>query len=571
MKVLVFAKQIPDINKIGFDPATNRIVRENVPLQINPFDRKAVEEAIRIKEKYGFETAVATMGPPPSAEIINQSMMMGIDQGFLITDRIFGGSDTLVTSRILASFVSMYKPDLILMGKYSLDGETSQVPPELAKLCGYGFKSSVSRLEIDGTTCTVDQDLERSIATYRLELPAVISVSEKINRARAVKQGTPDMSSRIEMLDSRKLGITISGSKDSPTVVSGTERVESMRKVKFLQPGKESYDEILQIIGQQNTVQEDTISLEQERNGEMVLGIAVSDSAVSMQIASKNAELASGTGLSATVIGNINPSELKGMPSHRYIFLKEYHTACFSDFLSRFISEHKPKFVVFPSTVEGREIAAFVAADLGLGLTADCIDLKFENNRLIQYKPAFGGGIVARIESRTEPAMATIRPGIFRRHVSKSAFTLEDADCECRRADEKISEVMIPSEYKTLSDSRVVIGIGKGIRRPDNVKLAIKLAEDLGASLGATRPVVDFGWVPRQQQIGLTGISISPEVYIAVGISGHDNHIVGTRYAGKIIAVNTDANAPIFQYSDYGIIADAAEFMTGFSEYLASK
>ena len=572
MKVLVFAKQIPEVNSIGFDPATNRIIRENVPLQMNPFDRKAVEEALRIKEKYGWETAVATMGPPPSAEIINLSLMMGIDRGFLLTDRSFGGSDTLVTARILSSFVSFYKPDLVLMGKYSLDGETSQVPPELAKLCNFSFKSSISKLEIAGEICTAEQDAERSIVTYELKLPAVISVSEKINRARAVKQGTPDMSRKVEIIDSNKLGIRISGNTESPTVVAGTERIESKRKVIFLESGEKVYEAVLQIIKTRYASAIEKVAVTEDGVKGIALGIAVSDSIVSMEIASKNFELAQAEGLSTVMIGNIEPAELKSMPANRYVFVKESESRCIAQFIAEYIRKSSPKFVLYPSTVDGREIAAFVAAELGLGLTADCVDLRIESGKLIQYKPAFGGGIIARIYSKTDPQMATVRPGMFRRLESVSEFTVEETDAvACDSNVKRISVVEVPPQFKPLNQSRVVVAVGKGIRKPDNIKEAIRLADRLDASVGATRPIVDFGWIPRQQQIGLTGISISPEVYIAIGISGHDNHVVGTRYAKKIIAVNNDPNAPIFQYADYGIISDSMEFINGFLKYLQTQ
>ncbi len=569
MKVLVFAKQIPDVNSIGFDPSTNRIIRENVPLQMNSFDRKAVEEALRIKEKYGWETAVATMGPPPSAEIINLSLMMGIDRGFLLTDRSFGGSDTLVTARILSSFVSYYKPDLVLMGKYSLDGETSQVPPELAKLCNFSFKSSISKLEIVGDVCTAEQDAERSIVTYELKLPAVISVSEKINRARAVKQGTPDMSGKVEIVDSKKLGIRISGVAESPTVVAGTERIESKRRVAFLGSGEKVYETALRIIKTRYAGDIEKVAVTEDGGRGIALGIAVSDSIVSMEIASNNFQLAQAEGLSTVIIGNIVPAELRRMPANRYVFLKESESRCIAEFIAEYIRKNRPKFVLYPSTVDGREIAAFVAAELGLGLTADCVDLRIENGKLIQYKPAFGGGIIARIYSKTDPQMATVRPGMLRRLESVSEFTVEEPDMvSCNSNVKRISVVEVPPQFKPLNQSRVIVAVGKGIRKPDNIKDAIQLADRLDASIGATRPIVDFGWIPRQQQIGLTGISISPDVYIAIGISGNDNHVVGTRYAKKIIAVNNDPNAPIFQYADYGIIADSMEFIKGFLEYL---
>ena len=443
------------------------------------------------------------------------------------------------------------------------------MPPELAKLCNFSFKSSISKLEIADGVCTVEQDAERSIVTYELKLPAVISVSEKINRARAVKQGTPDMNGKVEIVDSNKLGIKISGTAESPTVVAGTERIESKRKVVFLGSGEKVYETALQIIKTHYAGDIEKISVTEGAGKGIALGIAVSDSIVSMEIASKNFQLAQAEGLSTVMIGNIEPAELGRMPANRYVFLKEGESRCIAQFISEYIRKNSPKFVLYPSTVEGREIAAFVAAELGLGLTADCVDLRIENGKLIQYKPAFGGGIIARIYSKTDPQMATVRPGMFKRLESVSALTVEETDTvSCNSHVKRISVVEVPPQFKPLNQSRVVVAVGKGIKKPDNIKDAIQLAERLDASIGATRPIVDFGWIPRQQQIGLTGISISPDVYVAIGISGHDNHVVGTRYAKKIIAVNNDPNAPIFQYADYGIISDSMEFIKGFLEYL---
>ncbi|MEM0140385.1 MAG: electron transfer flavoprotein subunit alpha, partial [Ferroplasma sp.] len=132
MKILVFAKQIPDINAITFDNETKRIIRTGVKLMFNSYDKKAVEEAIRLSENYGCETYVASMGPQSAAQIIEESMKMGINHGILISDRKFGGSDTYITSKILSHVISIIKPDLVLTGKSSLDGETSQIPPEIS-------------------------------------------------------------------------------------------------------------------------------------------------------------------------------------------------------------------------------------------------------------------------------------------------------------------------------------------------------------------------------------------------------------------------------------------------------
>lgn len=573
MKVLVFAKQIPDINQISFDPETNRINRENVPLLINSFDKKAVEEAIRIKESQGWETAVATMGPPQAGEMLNECLRMGIDKAYLVTDRDFAGSDTLVTSRILASVVQHLKPDLVLMGKYSLDGETSQVPPEVAVLSGYSFKSSISRISLDegGKSLTAEHENEHGLTDYRIPLPAVISVSEKINRARAVKEDVPQMHDRIENLDAGSLGVDIQGSRDSPTVVTGTEKVESGRKVEFIEPGDDLYPRIMEILrsrGESTHLAKPVSPGEFLKGGKAIMGAALGDARVSMEIASRISHIAQEEGLNVIMAGNIAPEALKGMSCHKYYHIAAGESDVAATALSGIMDEVKPEYVILPSTTEGREVAGMIAAEKSLGLTADCIDIAVKDGRLVQYKPAFGGGIVASIISKTSPAMATVRPGMFRYGESSTDFEVVERDPGVESRIERLEFRPVASDFKPLNDSSTVIGVGRGLKSRNNLKPVMDLASGLSASVGGTRPVVDMRWMPRQQQIGLTGISISPANYIALGVSGQDNHAVGIRYAECVIAVNTDREAPVFRYADYGIVADANEFVAGFLEYL---
>jgi Electron transfer flavoprotein, beta subunit len=148
MKILVLVKQIPEISKITFDKNTGRINREGVPLIMNSFDKRAVEEAIRIKERDGSSVMVASMGPPQAADVLDESLRMGADKAFLVSDRKFGGSDTWATSSILSSLIKKLGPDLVLAGKYSLDGETSQVPPQIAQMTGFNFVSAASKMSL---------------------------------------------------------------------------------------------------------------------------------------------------------------------------------------------------------------------------------------------------------------------------------------------------------------------------------------------------------------------------------------------------------------------------------------
>ncbi|WP_075057091.1 electron transfer flavoprotein subunit alpha/FixB family protein [Thermogymnomonas acidicola] len=215
-------------------------------------------------------------------------------------------------------------------------------------------------------------------------------------------------------------------------------------------------------------------------------------------------------------------------------------------------------------------MSSIVAAKLSLGLTADCIDVSYEGGRLVQFKPAFGGGVVARIVSKTKPEMATARPGMFRVVKCDIKPEVERIRLEPASSVKYTGFTPVPSDFRPLGASRIILSIGRGgIRKRENIQKVLKLAEILGASVGGSRPIVDMNFLPRQQQVGLTGSAVSPDVYIAMGISGQDNHVVGIRYANRVIAVNTDRNAPIFRYSDYGIVMDMMEFVDSFIQFLS--
>lgn len=576
MKILVLAKQIPDVDKVSFNRETKRIVREGVPLMINSFDKKAVEEALRIKEKTGAETIVVSMGPPSAADMLNECLRMGIDRAYLLTDRNFAGSDTLATSTILSEFIRIVSPDLVLAGKYSLDGETSQVPPEIATMLNWSFKSSVSKIEIspDGRSAGIEHEDENGLTDMVFPLPAIFSVSEKINRARAIKPETPDMKNLIVTMTASDLGIRATGTDLSPTVVTGTAGLESSRKCQFLEFDSDVFRKIMEIIRgeRKSNSNEQHIALK-PANGEAdsILGVGFNNRAISKEIAARMSELALESGLRVWMLSNLDLDDSGETPCHEYFHVSTRDTLAFSNTLLDFIRSRKPSYVVFPSTVAGREIAGRIAGKLKLGLTADCIDIRLENGNLVQYKPAFGGSIIASIYSKTKPEMATVRQGMFRKRICDLKPTVTELEPDLSATESITGSRPVSSSFRPLWESRVVIGVGRGMKKKAQVDDVLGLANLMDATVGATRPIVDMGFIPRQQQIGLTGTSISPDIYMAIGVSGMANHVVGIRYCGKVIAVNSDPNAPIFRYADYGIIGDFDDFVHGFSEYLSKK
>ncbi len=186
MEVIVCVKQVPDTTEIRIDPVTNTLVREGVPSIMNPFDSYAVEEAVRIKEKTGASVTVMTMGPPQAAEVLKEAVSMGADNGVLLCDRVFAGSDTLATSCALSTAIKQRgKFSLLLFGKQAIDGDTAQVGPEVAEMLGLPFISYVRKIcSFDEKNIRVEKLTDDGYQVVEAGLPAVITVVKEINQPR---------------------------------------------------------------------------------------------------------------------------------------------------------------------------------------------------------------------------------------------------------------------------------------------------------------------------------------------------------------------------------------------------
>jgi electron transfer flavoprotein alpha subunit len=219
-----------------------------------------------------------------------------------------------------------------------------------------------------------------------------------------------------------------------------------------------------------------------------------------------------------------------------------------------------PYAVLFAATPNSRDLASRLAAHLQLGLTGDAIDLEInERGQLVQLKPALGGNVIAPILSKTLPNLVTLRPGMLSPivpdshlpvrldHFTAAAFAGTDSIVLERHNAEHGDTV-------ALTQAQVVMGVGLGIGGPDNLPTIQALAQTLGATLATTRNVVHAGWLPQHIQVGISGRSIAPRVYLAVGIRGAFNHTVGLQKAGVIIALNDNPRAAIFKAADVGIV-----------------
>ena len=236
--------------------------------------------------------------------------------------------------------------------------------------------------------------------------------------------------------------------------------------------------------------------------------------------------------------------------------------------LSKLITEQKPEIVLTGATPIGRSFFPRVAAKLRAGLTADCTALEIdpETKNLLQVRPAFGGNIMATIFCpHARPQMATVRPRVMKRGAYDEARTGEIIKVSAKGITSRTKVVETVKEVSELAinlqDANIIVAGGRGMGGEKGFQLLLDLAEVLGASVAASRAAVDEGWIPYRHQVGQTGKTVSPKLYIACGISGAVQHLVGMQSSDVIIAINKNPEAPIFNVATYGIVGDANEIV----------
>ena len=258
--------------------------------------------------------------------------------------------------------------------------------------------------------------------------------------------------------------------------------------------------------------------------------------------------------------------------------LKDFTTDGYAISIANLIERKKPEVVLVGATSIGRDIAPRIAGKVGTGLTADCTKLEIDStdNKLLQTRPAFGGNLMATIVCpKNRPQMSTVRPGVMAKAVRNESETgiLEVVTPELteKMIRTRLVEIL-PQEKKSvnLTDARIIVSGGRGLKRAEGFELIKELADKLGAEIGASRAAVDSGWIEHSHQVGQTGTTVRPELYIACGISGAIQHLAGMSDSKYIVAINKDAKAPIFSICDYGIVGDLYEIIPEMIESLNS-
>ena len=256
--------------------------------------------------------------------------------------------------------------------------------------------------------------------------------------------------------------------------------------------------------------------------------------------------------------------------------LDAYTADGFTQALAQVIASAKPDLVLFPHTYQVRDFAPKLAASLHGGMIGDCVGYRCENGRLVFVRQMFQGKTVADVTFQgAAPWFASFQSGAFRAdlvaaHASgKASVSKPSVDLKPEQIRTKPLELFREAKQAVdLTQAPIIVAIGRGIKAPENIPLAEKLAKAIGGEIAASRPICDEGWLPMDRQIGSSGQTVAPKLYLALGISGAIQHVVGMKGSRTVVAVNKDQNAPIFEIADYAIVGDIFEIMPALTEQL---
>lgn len=444
-------------------------IRQGLDGEINPFDASAYEAALRLQNA---EVTLLSMGPLSARDFLLRLTRLGAKRAILLSDKLFAGADTLATAYTISLAIQKLDPSLIFCGRQTLIGDTGQTGPMLSVLSGRNLVSNVMGISMQEQLLCETRDGETVPAAF----PALLTV-ERIHNLRL-----PSILSKlgqVEVWDAEAIGADPEkcGLQGSATRVLKTfENSTGKRKCRFI-----SWDELPGVLASARGKNEGTACTQEGLRSLKKVCIVGEAPRSFAQTVSEN----------ITVLP-IAPAEE----------------------LVQKIRREYPSAVLWGTDNLSKELAAKVSALMGLGLCADCTALEADGDRLVMYRPALSGSLIAKIVSLTRPAMATVRT--------------------------------------TGQSGEILVAAGWGVK--DCVDAVREFADRLQGEMVTSRKMVDNGVLPYAMQVGLTGKTVSPPVYIAVGVSGAVHHIAGMQRAGTVIAINPDREAPIFEYADYGIV-----------------
>lgn len=240
-----------------------------------------------------------------------------------------------------------------------------------------------------------------------------------------------------------------------------------------------------------------------------------------------------------------------------------YSSSGYCEVITEFAKETKAEYVILPNTAMGKDLAPRLAVRLNAGCIMDTVKFEFVDNQIVLTRPIYAGKALIDVKFNSEVKVFTIRPNVFKAIAdeNKAEANISVKDISSPNLKSKVTEFKGSEGKLDVAEASIIVSGGRGLKGPENFHLIEELAEALGAAVGASRAVVDAGWRPHSEQVGQTGKTVSPTLYVACGISGAIQHLAGMSSSKYIVAINKDKDAPIFSVADYGIAGDIFEIL----------
>lgn len=683
---IVLVKQVPDVSQItdnAFDPNTGNLIRTRLPSVINELDAQALAFAWRMKTLSGDtegKLLCLSMGPPMAAEVLRYGLSRHADEAVLLTDRALGGADTWATANPLAYAIRKITSDTlngtndfyVIAGMQSVDGDTAQVPAQVAEELGIPCIAYATEAEyenghfrftriISGGSQVVEPlhtPAVITVAKYEYPLYASFAATRRANRTeltqwgaaevKATAMGVAGSKTRVirvfppgkttrkcheahsvkELADcivenlskSGSAGETSGGSKPAYVLPSkrasvfdrhyeGTEKevedfrvlAERLNGLKITRP-----DQITDAVKEQ-ILASDGVSFHKKALEDMIDGYAHTQptysgdvwvmaehdegtiNAATFELTGKARELADslevkvGVVLAGHAVKSHAAELIAAGADMVYVVehsrLAEFDPQSYCKAVSAVFGAYKPQILLYGATPQGRVLAPMVSYRVGCGLTADCTGLDIRDSSrkgqiavLMQTRPALGGNVMATICTKDSTCqMATARPGVMKRLPADPSRKGQVVEHSVEIGQDDLSLKILQTERGHGSvdfDSEVIISGGKGMQNRDSYdrllnSLCASVRErfDVRVERGATRTAVEQGFAERIYQVGQTGTAVGPKLYIAIGISGAIQHMIGVANTETIVAINSDPHAPIFKQCDYFIVGNAEKII----------
>jgi electron transfer flavoprotein alpha subunit len=589
MKIVVLVKQVPRLGAIEFDEETKALKREGVPLELNLFDRYAVQQAATL----GDEVVALTMGPPQAEEALRECLALGADRAIHLSDRVFALADTLGTSRTLALAIRKEGADLVLCGRKALDSETWQVPPEVAAFLGWPHMTNAARLEAaPERKLRITRETDFGDELFEAELPVVVSLGKAQDGE--PKRGSDDGPITVwtarDLVDDVRENDKRFGQTGSPTRVLAVRDSRPERRRLAIADVGEAARTILELLDERRPEPSawdkpehlaekpgahydcwSVVELARGKPRRVSLELVARSRHLAGKLGGRQVSVVLGTGAEAA-------AEELGRRGAEVVYtaeeLGEYHPELWAHAVRVVLERHRPHVLLIPATGRGRDFGPRAAGELELGITADCVGVDISRaGRLLQQKPAYGGNIVSVIMGATTPQLSTVLPRMY-----EPLHPSDNPGVDVRSLDlgplpqprVRLLERSEDRDSYLIDEADVVTLLGPGLGGPEAIPRIQAEAAAVGAEIAGTREVCEAGWLEPTRRVGLLGRPVAPHLLVAVGVYGDEDQAGGFVKAGVVVAVGADEGVPIREVADVIVEGDWRETLKPLHDAVAA-